>query len=585
MTTIEEYEMLRGRVMRLERDVAALQRAVEVLEVPGRQGVRASAAAPAAPPVQVPLPAPAATALAAPDVTPSPPSQRAAPRWQGEALFRFVGIGLFLFGIAFLFEFAVDQGWLTESIRVGIGLLLATGLFAWGLRLAGRRRAYGQVLMGGSVAAYYISGFAAFQLYGLISHTAAFAYMVLVTGLAYALSLSQRDAVLSILGTVGGLATPFLLYAGSGSVSGLVGYTCLVMASAGLVYAARGWSSLLCSAAVGGWLVLAQCPRLLDSTPPAAWSDRAAVELGIAVAVLVFWVLPLAREVRVRRGSASAERRRVPLHVLSVSTPLLGLALSAGAWTDLGRTTWGGVALALAAVWALAAWWLARWPEARPLAHTQGMVALLLATLSLVLLLTGPVLIVALAAEGAALHWLVRRHEDPVVWAGAHLLWAGLGVALAQRLISGPVEGLPLCSAAALANLAVIGLAAGSAFVVRPRGERLAYLVVVHLALLGWVLRELSRLDQGLGLTSLAWGVYAIGLLMVGMRRDWTQVRQAGLGTALVVVAKLFLVDLAELPTIWRILLFLGFGAAFLMVGYYLPALWKPAAARPEARQ
>jgi uncharacterized membrane protein len=47
------------------------------------------------------------------------------------------------------------------------------------------------------------------------------------------------------------------------------------------------------------------------------------------------------------------------------------------------------------------------------------------------------------------------------------------------------------------------------------------------------------------------------------------------MGTLLLVVGKLFLVDLSELETIWRVLLFLGFGGLFLLLSYYFRALWK----------
>ena len=48
------------------------------------------------------------------------------------------------------------------------------------------------------------------------------------------------------------------------------------------------------------------------------------------------------------------------------------------------------------------------------------------------------------------------------------------------------------------------------------------------------------------------------------------------MGTLLLVVGKLFLVDLARLETIWRILLFLGFGGLFLVLSYYFQNLLKP---------
>ena len=42
-----------------------------------------------------------------------------------------------------------------------------------------------------------------------------------------------------------------------------------------------------------------------------------------------------------------------------------------------------------------------------------------------------------------------------------------------------------------------------------------------------------------------------------------------GLGTLLLVVGKLFVVDLAAVGTIWRIALFLGFGVVFLVLSYF----------------
>lgn len=48
--------------------------------------------------------------------------------------------------------------------------------------------------------------------------------------------------------------------------------------------------------------------------------------------------------------------------------------------------------------------------------------------------------------------------------------------------------------------------------------------------------------------------------------------RNAALAVIGVVVAKLFLVDLARLAAVWRVLLFVGFGALFLALSYALPS-------------
>jgi len=138
-----------------------------------------------------------------------------------------IGIGLVLFGVAFLFKYSIDQGWLTPPVRVGFGLMLGISLIVTGIRIYSNRRHFSQVLIGGGIAIFYITGFATFQLFSLVSYQIAFAFMVLVTLLAFMLSLKQNEAVLSLIGAIGGLGTPFLLYTGAGSLPGLVGYTCV----------------------------------------------------------------------------------------------------------------------------------------------------------------------------------------------------------------------------------------------------------------------------------------------------------------------------------------------------------------------
>jgi uncharacterized membrane protein len=70
---------------------------------------------------------------------------------------------------------------------------------------------------------------------------------------------------------------------------------------------------------------------------------------------------------------------------------------------------------------------------------------------------------------------------------------------------------------------------------------------------------------------TVAWGIDA--LLIIGAALKFNRDRNlfiVGAATLFAVAAKLFLVDLYYLEAIWRILLFLGFGALFLVVSYYL---------------
>ena len=508
--------------------------------------------------------------------------------WKSESWLKITGIGLFLLGIAFLFKYSIDQGWLTESVRVGLGMGLGTVLFATGIRVHARRRSFSQVLLGGGIAAYYITGFAAFQLYALVSHPVAFAFMILVTLLSFFLSLRQNEAMLSIIGAVGGLGTPFLLYMGSGNLPGLVGYTCLVLSGTSAIYLYRGWRSLLWTSAVGGWLVFLTGIESIPFYLQEAIRDRWFLQAGVLFGWLAFWALPVTREVLHTLNPARWPRPSLPdwiskiygtlvdrhAHLLSVSTPLIALGLSRTIWS-LSSETWGWITMAGTLVYGLTAWGLKRWDGCRHLAYTHALVSLLLLTIAFCLLLEGETLFFTLAAEATVLHFISRRLDDRGTSLSAHLLSAGIVLVLAGRLLSMEVEGTPIFTSSALTNLAVIAAVLGSSIALRTPGERLTYRLAFHVALLGWFLRELSALEGGQGYVSIVWGVYAILLLVVGLRRNLDQLRMAAMGTLLLVVGKLFMVDLAKLEAIWRILLFLGFGSSFLALSYFFPSLWR----------
>jgi uncharacterized membrane protein len=147
----------------------------------------------------------------------------------GEYWLNKIGIGLLLLGLIFLYKYSVDQGWLVPVVRVAFGLLLGTTLLTIGLRVYQDHRHFSPVVLGGSIAAYYTTGFAAFNLYALVAYPVAFAFMVSVTVLAVLLALRHDEVVLSVIGVAGALATPFLLYTGTKNVPALVAYICLLL--------------------------------------------------------------------------------------------------------------------------------------------------------------------------------------------------------------------------------------------------------------------------------------------------------------------------------------------------------------------
>jgi uncharacterized membrane protein len=65
---------------------------------------------------------------------------------------------------------------------------------------------------------------------------------------------------------------------------------------------------------------------------------------------------------------------------------------------------------------------------------------------------------------------------------------------------------------------------------------------------------------------SVAWGLYAIALLVIGIARGIKALRFVSLGFLVLTVGKVFLYDLANLTGIYRILAFLGLGVSLILV-------------------
>ncbi len=64
---------------------------------------------------------------------------------------------------------------------------------------------------------------------------------------------------------------------------------------------------------------------------------------------------------------------------------------------------------------------------------------------------------------------------------------------------------------------------------------------------------------------SIAWSLFGLALLLVGMHRQLAPVRYAGLGLFVVTLLKLFLHDLAQLDQLYRIGAFIA--VAILLIG------------------
>ena len=80
---------------------------------------------------------------------------------------------------------------------------------------------------------------------------------------------------------------------------------------------------------------------------------------------------------------------------------------------------------------------------------------------------------------------------------------------------------------------------------------------------------------------SILWTLIALATMVLATRRGLRTAWLAGGALLLVVVAKLFVVDLSNVGTIARIVSFIGVGVLMLVVGYFSPV---PPKVREEPR-
>lgn len=610
----------------------------------------------------------------------------------------YAGIGLLLFGIAFLFKYSVDQGWITPEVRVGIGAAAGASLLLGGARRADQRPLLQQILFGGSIATFYGTVFAAYQLYDLLAYPVAFGAMLLVTTVSVASGLKQDYVSMAFIGTAGGLGTPFLLYTQASGGSGLTLYTCLVVGGACAIYLYKGWGSLIYLALAGGQAVL------LIAALGAGESDA---RWGIQLSVVLGWVLlggtPVLRSwlqdyLRWPAGkdssptglsawfsSLTADQPPGPV-IASPGLALLGTRLL---WPGASDSTWAALAAAGALLYG-SIYWTLRQNNLRSYAPVHGLVAAVLTAYGTSEALGGTSLLVAWAAEAALLPYLARRLSDTLLRVSGQALSLLVFTTLFSRfLLSNPTSPL-LVSPEALSELFALGLLGSLAWQTRFLWLRRLYQAFLIVGWFGWWAHGLLTLSQGTSYLLIVGGLSALGLLAVRRRQDlvvfplaghatfgvlavgtglrllqaseatvpflhlpaasellvlgagllaarflasstgrhmyrgavlsgwlglalhelvvlsngqayvsvlwggtaaaqllwgtWSQrplVQKSGLAVLGLFVGKLFLVDLATLPTLGRIGLFLGMGAGFLTISYLLPGLGGPAGGKP----
>jgi uncharacterized membrane protein len=221
-----------------------------------------------------------------PAVLPPPPRfTMPALDWEslvGVKLFSWIaGIALALAGFFFI-SYSIQQGWLSHSVQMAVGILVGLGLLAGcEMKVARSYTVTANALDAAGIVILFSTFFAAFGRWYLLGAGPAFICLVLVTAVAVLLSLRRDSVFIAILGLLGGFLVPALLSTGQDNPVGLFGY--LLLLNAGLAWVAYRRR----------WAVLTIVSLVLTTVYQWSWVGRFLTEAKLPIAIAVFLVFPV----------------------------------------------------------------------------------------------------------------------------------------------------------------------------------------------------------------------------------------------------------------------------------------------------
>ncbi|HEY2170788.1 MAG TPA: DUF2339 domain-containing protein, partial [Candidatus Angelobacter sp.] len=502
----------------------------------------------------VPSPAPAAHSIPVVHSTPPPltfahtPPEADLESRIGGRLANRVGIILLIFGVSFFLKLAFDNNWIGPAGRITIGILIGLALLPWSDYLRKKGYTYfSEGIAGLGAATLYLSIWAGWHYYALFTREMAFIAMIAVTAVLAFISLrrdSLRLAMLCLVG--GGFLTPILLSNGTNNEGALFSY--LSVLDAGLLWMAvrkewkglGGVSLILTQLYFWGWYLTYYRPS----------------ELGITLffSTLFFVVYTAVPPARVRIWRKVLEEDYLLL--FGASLFYFGSLFSMLWHSDRDLLTF--LALLLAAVHLGLAWLVARdaKEETFELRTAYFGLAILFATATIPIKLSGNWIAIAFAIEAATLLWAGFQRDKKLLRAYGYALFA---VTVARNLAVPPRGGTLLLNERFLTYLIVVACLAGAAYAGKKFGQALldweGPLIsllciaanVYALAAISLEVTDNIRGDyfQGLWLIGF-WSVYAAALFAFGAERKSPLLRWQGLVLFTFVFFATFLLPLFE---------------------------------------
>lgn len=500
----------------------------------------------------------------------------------GGTWFNRIGVVAVIIGLAFFIKYSFDNNWIGPTGRVILGIIAGLAMLGTGEKLRERYFSYAQGLMGGGSLALFVSVYAAYQFYGLLSSPLAFSFLGLVMVSTVFLSVRHNSLPIGILGIIGGYLIPVLI-GGPGDPALWPLITYLIMLTAGVLGVSlyKRWPlfQYLSFILNQGFIAILLAENFTWYSPPSNFAPLFTYAVFTFVLYLGVATLYNLLNKKKSRGWDLA---------LNLLNAFLFLMWSIFMLTDSVFQDYLGFYTLMIAVLYL---FLGRsayrlYAEDRGQVYILFLVSFVCLTIAIPLQLTGIFMGLAWLAQAVGLVFAASRlKQERMAYAGLAVLVLGMLSAyryfetlwFEQRFLLNDATLMLFASLAALAliawfledmeglmlsNLKLSSLLKGIFLLqvlVGLNMQNSHYFRLFH--------REFFFSPEQLSLSAL-WLIYAVVLFTLGLRKNNSSLRYGALGLLGIIIFKAFLVDLASLDTMFKILLFIGLGLSLLAVSF-----------------
>ncbi len=507
-----------------------------------------------------------------------------------------IGIAAVLIGVSYFLKLAFDSNWIGPAGRIAIGLLAGIAVVLWSERFRNRGyRIFSYSLKAVGIGVLYLSLWAAFQVYQLVSPGVAFFCMVIVTAATCALAWSQDAEILAVFAITGGFSTPLLVSTGQNREIALFSYVVLLDLGILALVAFKPWRRLLLLGFVG--------TLLLYLGWAGEFYSRSQLTPTLFFATVFFLIFAIAPLLMLRQERGVGIMPLILTFVNAITYFLQAYAMI----MEISHAGMAWFSLALAAVYL-------GLNSLRPRSDTAGEYNLRLMHLALAVGLVTVAIPIRLDGHWITIGWFVE--SAALLWVGQRIKSELLNVFALTALVLGVARLLAfddfdtsqlifnLRMATFVIAIAVMGFVAYAASKREDETARLvgrfALIAVNALALRGLSLeiadyysRQMTAAQPGAGIwrpenweqqhtlqiaqhftyTAL-FMTYGAMLMAVGFWRKSAFVRWQALVLIAATIAKVFVSDIWELDRVYRILSFVALGVLLLAISFVYQRDW-----------